>query len=71
MDIPDINIPNIKIQPIYDFTKPVQIIPLTINSPGCVYQHRDIKNTGNKNLLLDDPNGVLLFVMHHFQVLTQ
>ena len=58
MDIPDINIPNIKIQPIYDFTKPVQIIPLTINSPGCVYQHRDIKNTGNKNLLLDDPNGV-------------
>ena len=26
--------------------------------PGCTYQHRDIKNTGNRNLLLEDPNGV-------------
>ena len=31
---------------------------LEINPPGCTYQHRDIKNTGNHNLLLDDPNGV-------------
>ena len=58
MGIPDINIPDIQIQPIFDFTKPVDIIPLTINVPGCTYQHRDIKNTGNRNLLLDDPNGV-------------
>ena len=58
MGIPDLNIPDIQIQPIYDFTKPVDIIPLTINVPGCSYQHRDIKNTGNRNLLLDDPNGV-------------
>ena len=58
MSIPDLNIPDIQIQPIYDFTKPVDIIPLTINVPGCTYQHRDIKNTGNRNLLLDDPNGV-------------
>ena len=58
MSIPDLNIPDIKIQPIFDFTKPVDIIPLTINVPGCTYQHRDIKNTGNRNLLLDDPNGV-------------
>ena len=58
MSIPDLNIPEIQIQPIFDFTKPVDIIPLTINVPGCTYQHRDIKNTGNRNLLLDDPNGV-------------
>jgi hypothetical protein len=58
MSIPDLNIPDVQIQPIYDFTKPVEIIPLTINVPGCTYQHRDIKNTGNRNLLLDDPNGV-------------
>jgi len=58
MGIPDINIPDVQIQPIYDFTKPVDIVPLTINVPGCSYQHRDIKNTGNRNLLLDDPNGV-------------
>lgn len=58
MSIPDLNIPDIQIQPIFDFTKPVDIIPLTINVPGCTYQHRDIKNTGNRNLLLDDPNGV-------------
>ena len=58
MGIPDLNIPDIQIQPIFDFTKPVDIIPLTINVPACTYQHRDIKNTGNRNLLLDDPNGV-------------
>ena len=58
MSIPDINISDIQIQPIYDFTKPIEIIPLTINVPGCTYQHRDVKNTGNRNLLLDDPNGV-------------
>ena len=32
--------------------------PPDIDVPGCTYQHRDIKNTGNRNLLLDDPNGV-------------
>jgi len=58
MGIPDLKIPEIQIQPIFDFTKPVDIIPLTINVPACTYQHRDIKNTGNRNLLLDDPNGV-------------
>ena len=58
MSIPDLNIPEIQIQPIFDFTKPVDIIPLTINVPACTYQHRDIENTGNRNLLLDDPNGV-------------
>ena len=32
--------------------------PPDIDVPGCAYQHRDIKNTGNHNLLLEDPNGV-------------
>ena len=59
MGIPDLHIPDIQIKPIYDYTKPIElVIPLTINVPDCTYQHRDIKNTGNRNLLLDDPNGV-------------
>ena len=67
MSIPDLHIPEIQIQPIFDFTKPVEIIPLTINVPGCTYQHRDIKNTGNRNLLLDDPNGVFTVCDAPFQ----
>ena len=58
MEILNLSIPEIQIQTIFDFTKPVDIIPLTINVPACTYQHRDIENTGNRNLLLDDPNGV-------------
>ena len=34
------------------------ITNLEIDVVGCTYQHRDIKNTGNTQLLLDDPNGV-------------
>ena len=61
MEIPDISIPDIKIPDIPTIYTPHY---LTINEPpvidvvGCTYQHRDIKNTGNRNLLLDDPNGV-------------
>ena len=58
MEIPDINIQDIYIPDIYSFYKPETATPLQINVPGCTYQHRDIKNTGNINLLLDDPNGV-------------
>ena len=60
MEIPDINIPNVYIPDIPNFnnTANIPITPLSINVPGCTYQHRDIKNTGNRNLLLDDPNGV-------------
>ena len=59
IEIPDISIPEIYIPTfqtivnIYDIAKPPDI-----DVPGCTYQHRDIKNTGNRNLLLDDPNGV-------------
>ena len=64
--MPTIEIPDIQIKEIYipevpelysqyyiDIAKPPDI-----DVPGCTYQHRDIKNTGNRNLLLDDPNGV-------------
>ena len=62
MEIPKISIPEIYIPEPYvpEIYKP-DITPVTqyleINPPGCTYQHRDIKNTGNHNLLLDDPNG--------------
>ena len=56
ISIPEIYIPNVPepYNPHYlDIAKPPEI-----DVPGCTYQHRDIKNTGNRNLLLDDPNGV-------------
>ena len=60
-EIPEIYIPEIYIPEIpepysqhyINVTKPPDI-----DVPGCTYQHRDIKNTGNRNLLLEDPNGV-------------
>ena len=59
INIREIHIPEIYIPKIY---KPNPILPvkieLEINVAGCTYQHRDIKNTGNSQLLLDDPNGV-------------
>ena len=63
MEIPSINISEIYIPEPYvpEIYKP-DITPVTqyleINPPGCTYGYRDIKNTGNHNLLLDDPNGV-------------
>ena len=61
MEIPEINIPEIYIPNVPEPYNPhyLQIAkPPDIDVPGCTYQHRDIKNTGNRNLLLDDPNGV-------------
>ena len=61
MEIPNISIPEIYIP---DVPEPysqhyIEIAkPPDIDVPGCTYQHRDIKNTGNRNLLLEDPNGV-------------
>ena len=59
INIREINIPEIYIPEIYN---PNPVLPtiqnLEINVAGCTYQHRDIKNTGNTQLLLDDPNGV-------------
>ncbi|MAL10762.1 MAG: hypothetical protein CMF74_14010 [Maricaulis sp.] len=66
MEIPEIgikqiNIPEVHIPEIYN---PLPILPvitnLEIDVVGCTYQHRDVKNTGNTQLLLDDPNGVFL-----------
>jgi len=48
--IPDVHIPSTHL-PNYDHSN-VQVI-------GCTYYHRDTKNTGNRNLLIEDPNGVV------------
>ena len=55
MEIPEIHIPDVHIPythlPNYNHSN-VQVI-------GCTYYHRDTKNTGNRNLLIEDPNGVV------------
>ena len=58
IEIPEIYIPEIYIPQPYTPDIPIVTKYLEINPPGCTYGHRDIKNTGNHNLLLDDPNGV-------------
>jgi len=61
IEIPDIQIKEIYIPDVPEIYSPhyIEIAkPPDIDVPGCTYQHRDIKNTGNRNLLLDDPNGV-------------
>ena len=61
MEIPDISIPEIYVPDVPEIYSQYYIDipnPNDIDVPGCTYQHRDIKNTGNRNLLLDDPNGV-------------
>ena len=55
ISIPEISIPNIDIpytfSPNYEHSN-IEVI-------GCKYYHRDTKNTGNRNLLIDDPRGVV------------
>ena len=61
IEIPDIQIPEIYVPDVPEIYSQhyIEIAkPPDIDVPGCTYQHRDIKNTGNRNLLLDDPNGV-------------
>ena len=61
IDIPDINIREIYIPDVPEIYAPYYLSitkPPDIDVPGCTYQHRDIENTGNRNLLLEDPNGV-------------
>ena len=61
IDIPDIQIREIYIPDVPEIYAPHYLTitkPPEIDVPGCTYQHRDIKNTGNHNLLLEDPNGV-------------
>ena len=66
MEIPEIGIKQINIPEVYipEIYNPNPVLPITTNLEidvaGCTYQHRDIKNTGNTQLLLDDPNGVFL-----------
>jgi len=60
MEIPQIVIPEIIVPEIH---LPQTFIPnykhSNINVIGCNYYHRDTRNTGNRNLILDDPNGVI------------
>jgi len=60
INIPEINIPEISIPNIHI---PYSFLPnyehSNVEVIGCTYYHRDTKNTGNRNLLLDDPNGVV------------
>jgi len=60
MEIPEIFIPEIIVPEIH---LPQTYIPnyehSNINVIGCNYYHRDTRNTGNRNLILDDPNGVI------------
>jgi len=64
MEIPEIGIREVNIPQVYipEIYNPNPVLPvitnLEIDTAGCTYQHRDIKNTGNTQLLLDDPNGV-------------
>ena len=64
MEIPEIGIREVNIPEVYipEIYNPNPVLPITTNLEidvaGCTYQHRDIKNTGNTQLLLDDPNGV-------------
>ena len=55
MEIPEINIPDVHIPythvPDYSHSN-VQVI-------GCTLYHRDTKNTGNRNLIIEDRNGVV------------
>ena len=61
MEIPEIYIPEIHIPNVPEIYSPhyIEIAkPPEIDVPGCAYQHRGIKNTGNRNLLIEDKNGV-------------
>ena len=58
--IPEIHIPEVLIPQVY--VPQVSLPgyePLNVETIGCKYFHRDTKNTGNGNLLIDDPNGVV------------
>ena len=57
-EIPDIGIPEIYIPNVPEVSLP-GYEPLNVETIGCKYFHRDVKNTGNRNLLIEDPNGVV------------
>ena len=57
MEVPEIPEIYIPVREIYiPEVTPPPILQIAV--PGCTYTHRDIGNTGNINLLLDDPRGV-------------
>ena len=59
MEIPNISIPDIYNPNVPELYSPHYVTitaPPEIDVPVCTYQHRDIKNTGNSNILLEDHN---------------
>ena len=58
--IPEIYVPQVYVPEVYEPSIPIHKPEIFISPVGCTYQHRDIENTGNRNLLIDDPNGVFL-----------
>ena len=59
MEIPEINIPEIHIPEIHlPYTHLPNYDHSNVEVIGCTYYHRDTKNTGNRNLLIEDPKGV-------------
>ena len=65
MEIPEISIREIYIPDVPEIYTPHYITitePPDIDVPGCTYQHRDIKNTGNRNLLFCLCNILLAFL---------
>ena len=60
MEIPEISIPEISIPNIHiPYTFSPSYEHSNIELIGCKYYHRDTRNTGNRNLLIDDPRGVV------------
>jgi len=60
LEIPEISIPEISIPEIHiPYTFSPSYEHSNIEVIGCKYYHRDTRNTGNRNLLIDDPRGVV------------
>ena len=57
MEIPEIYIPDISIPVINDPQITIQPSFPQVPTFGCTFTHRDTKNTGNFNLIFDDPSG--------------
>ena len=71
MEIPDISIPEIYVPDVPEIYSPHYITitkPPVIDVPGCTYQHRDIKTTGNRNLLFCQCNILLAFLQNQISL---
>ena len=59
-EIPEIHIPEIHIPDVHiPYTYVPDYSHSNVQVVGCTHYHRDTRNTGNRNLIIDDPNGVV------------